>query len=133
MFPKPNFSIPDPGSKRFRVQYPNKRIQVFLTQKLFLSFQNYDPRVIPGSGSWFFTHPVSRIPDPGGQKGTGFRISDPDPQYWLQAWMTVYFWSGGAFQESKLAGPHHFKADPDVAFNFNAVRFRILIKVTTVL
>jgi hypothetical protein len=34
-----------------------------------------------GSGSCFFTHPGSQIPDPGsrGQKRTGSRITNPDP------------------------------------------------------
>jgi hypothetical protein len=54
--------------------------------------------------------------------------------------MTVDVWSGSAYQESRVAGPHHFNADPDpaladthpdLAFYFNEVRFRILIKVTT--
>ncbi len=42
--------------------------------------------------------------------------------------MTVYVWSGGAYQESRVAGPHHFNADqdpaladphPDLAFYFD--------------
>ncbi len=39
--------------------------------------------VRPGSGSWFFPHPGSR-----GQKGTGSRIPDPDPQHWM---LLVFF------------------------------------------
>ncbi len=44
---------------------------------------------IPDHGSRIlmltFSHPGSRIPDPGsrGQKGTQSRIPDPDPQHWL--------------------------------------------------
>jgi hypothetical protein len=39
----------------------------------------------PGSGKNPF-----RIPDPGsrGQKGTGSRILDPDPQHWTQWYMS---------------------------------------------
>jgi hypothetical protein len=76
------FSIPDTGSKRFRIPDPYQRIQVFLTQKFVSKLSEIwsgmfilDPDLV------FFT---SRIPDPGiekapdpgsrGQKGTGSRI-----------------------------------------------------------
>jgi hypothetical protein len=66
--PDPNFFIPDPGLKRYRIPDPDpqQRIVVFLTKKMALSFCKYD------LGCWdlgariqdpdFFP---SRIPDPG--------------------------------------------------------------------
>ncbi len=66
------FSIPYPGSA-------SKNLSI-LTQKIVYKLSAIWPRVFipnpdPGSGSWF-THHGSR-----GQKGTGSRISDPDPQH----------------------------------------------------
>ena len=57
-------------------------------------FRNVHPR----SRSWFFTHPGSR-----GQKGTGSRISDLDPQHWIPGW----FLGAGADYEgdAQLAVP----------------------------
>jgi hypothetical protein len=57
---KPNFSIPDPGSKRFRIPDPDQhqRISVFSPKKLLLSSRKYDP-------------------------GCSFWIPDPDPQHCL--------------------------------------------------
>jgi hypothetical protein len=49
--PDPNFSIPDPGSKRFRICI--KEFKYFEPQKLFLKFRKYYP-------------------------GCSFRIPDPD-------------------------------------------------------
>jgi hypothetical protein len=56
-----------------------QRIIELLTQKLSLSSQKYGFGIRdPGSGKNLF-----QIPDPGsrGQKGTGSRIPDPDPQH----------------------------------------------------
>jgi hypothetical protein len=47
-------SIPDPGSKIFRIPDPHKRRQYFLSQKLFLSSPKYD---------WGFSSQI-RIPNP---------------------------------------------------------------------
>ncbi len=58
--PDPNFSIPDPGSKRFRIA--DYRITVFLTHKLLLRSLKYDPGC------------SIRIPDP---DLDSFPISDP--------------------------------------------------------
>jgi hypothetical protein len=46
--------IPDPGSA-------SKNLSILTQKKLFLTSRKYDPGVHPGSGSWFFTHPGSRI------------------------------------------------------------------------
>ncbi len=56
-----------------------KEFKYFNPPKLFLSSRKYDPLCYPGSRSYIFTRPESRIPDPGsrGQKGTGSRIPDP--------------------------------------------------------
>ncbi len=53
-------NIPDPGS-RIRIRIKD------------------DPGCHPGSGSWFFTHPGSRI-----QGSKEHRIPYPDPQHWFQ-------------------------------------------------
>jgi hypothetical protein len=70
--PDPNFSIPDPGSKRFRIPDPDqhRRIQVFLAEK-FVSdlWETGSGMFIPDPDLDFFTYPGSR-----GQKGTGSRI-----------------------------------------------------------
>jgi hypothetical protein len=61
----PNFSIPDPGSKRFRIRTKNFSIY---TQKNFLpNSPNMIRYVHPGSGSriWILIFYPSRIPDPG--------------------------------------------------------------------
>ncbi len=57
-----------------------KIVEVF-TQKIFntyaLKYMGLGSRIRdPGSGKYLF-----RIPDPGGQKGTG--SADPDPQHWI--------------------------------------------------
>jgi hypothetical protein len=75
--------IPDPGSKYFTSRIKkipdqknpgsasaSKNLSM-LTPKFFQSSRKYDP----GSGSWFFTHPGSRI-----QASKRQRI--PDPQQW---------------------------------------------------
>jgi hypothetical protein len=66
------FSIPDPGSKRFRITDPRQRIKVFLTSKnFFYALRNMIRDVHPRSGSLFFTHPgcqiqgVKKAPYPG--------------------------------------------------------------------
>jgi hypothetical protein len=78
--PDPIFSIPDPGLTIFLIPDPDKRIQVFLTQKTVISSQNYDP----GCSSQildldFFPSPI-KILDPRVKKN---RIPDPDPQHCL--------------------------------------------------
>ncbi len=75
--PEPNFSTPDPGSKRFRIPDPgsasrNTGISVFNPKKCFSAIGNMisdvHPRIrIPIPGSWFLP-----IPDPGVKKA-------PDP------------------------------------------------------
>jgi hypothetical protein len=65
----PNFSIPDPGSKRFRIPDPHHRIQVAL--KLFL---NSRKRKNDLGCSWIQILFPSRIPNPGLKKNTGSRI-----------------------------------------------------------
>ncbi len=65
----PNFFIPDPGSKRFRIQYPHQRIQVFLTLKLLSSRKNKDGKFIPD--------PVF--------------FSIRDPQHWRKNILTLQF------------------------------------------
>ncbi len=86
--------IPDPtffhpGSELFHpgswIPDPPQRIQYFNQKKLFISSRKYDSgcssRIrIPDPDSDFLP-----IPDPRsrGQKGTGSRIPDPDPQHWL--------------------------------------------------
>ncbi len=62
--PYPNFSIPDLGSKRFRIPDPrsgsaSKNVSIF-NPKIGSKLSEYDPWC-PGSGSWYFTHPGSRI------------------------------------------------------------------------
>jgi hypothetical protein len=71
--------IPDPGSKRFRIldTDPRQRISVFLTQKLFLSFRNFDPGCSSRIRIMIFTHTVAQI-----QGSKRHRIPDPDPQHW---------------------------------------------------
>jgi len=73
-FQDPDFSIPDPRSKRSRISDPHQRIQVFLTQMFRKSRK--DPEFSSRSG--FFPHPGSRIriqgvkkaPDPGSGSAT---------------------------------------------------------------
>jgi hypothetical protein len=77
------YSIPDPNffhpGSRTRI----KEIKYFNPKKWFLSTQKYDPcclsRIRLPDPDPDFLH----IPDPGsrGQKGTGSRIQDPDPQH----------------------------------------------------
>ncbi len=58
------FSIPDPGSKKFRIRIKEF---IYLTQKIVSKlFGNMSRVVHPGSGTWFFLS----MPDPGsrGQK-----------------------------------------------------------------
>ncbi len=63
----PDFSIPVPGST-------SKNLCI-------LSSRKYVPRVVhPGSRIRILTFYPSRIPDPGGQKSTGFRIPDSASQ-----------------------------------------------------
>jgi hypothetical protein len=65
LIPDPNFSIPDPGPKRFRIQGPDKRqrVEVFLTQKNVSIIP--DPEFsLPGSGSRIQGSKKHRIPDP---------------------------------------------------------------------
>jgi hypothetical protein len=58
-----------PGATFFHPGYKSKNLSI-LTQKIvFQALGITIPVVHPGSGSCFFTHPVSR-----GQKGTGSRI-----------------------------------------------------------
>jgi hypothetical protein len=55
------FSIPDPGSKRFRFRDPHQRF--FNPKKLFLSSRKYDPDL-----DFFYTsriQGVKKAPDPG--------------------------------------------------------------------
>jgi hypothetical protein len=67
--PDPNFSIPDPGSKRFRI--PHQRIHVFLTQR---NVSKLSEIYGPGCSSRISDLDFSPIQDPGsrGQKA-------PDP------------------------------------------------------
>jgi hypothetical protein len=91
-----NFSIPDPGSKRFRIPDPNQRI---LTQKITklskirsgLFIQDPDP------GSRFFNHPESR-----GQKGTGSRIRISKNCFFKSSLCLNFF----AFSVRSLQLPH---------------------------
>ncbi len=55
----PNFFLP--GSKIFPSWIRIKEFKYFNPKKMFLSTRKYDRVVHPGSGSWFFTHPGSRI------------------------------------------------------------------------
>ncbi len=68
----PNFfssRIPNPGSKRSRIQgqkdpgsgSESKNLSIFNPNNFFWALGNMIRDVHPGSGSWFFTHPVSRI------------------------------------------------------------------------
>jgi hypothetical protein len=82
--PDPNFSIPDPGSKRSRIRIYIKRIRVFLTsKKLLLSFGNSIWDDHPGSGFFFIRDPGS--PDAGAKKASdpgsisGFATLDSRP------------------------------------------------------
>ncbi len=82
-----------PGSEFFPSRIPDlhQRIEVFKPKKWFLSSRKYDPGCASRIRLLIF-YP-SRIPDPGsrGQKGTGPRIPDPDPQHWY--FLTYrYFW-----------------------------------------
>ncbi len=67
-----NFSIPDTGSKRFRIPDPDphRRIEEFLAQKLFLSSRKYNP----GCSSWIQDFPSILEAGSRSQKGTGPRI-----------------------------------------------------------
>ncbi len=60
-----------PGSRirLFSIPDPNQKFSI-LTKKLFLSSRRY--HLGSRSGSWFFTHPGSRVQDPGVRK-------TPDP------------------------------------------------------
>ena len=62
--------IPDPG---FRI----KEFKCFNPKNCFYALGNMIQDVHPGSGSWFFTHPGSRI-----QGSKKHRIPDPDPHHW---------------------------------------------------
>jgi hypothetical protein len=93
-FPDPTFF--HPGSRIRTVSIPDtgsasKNLSIFNPKKWFLNSRKYDPGCssrIPDPDADFYP---SRIPDPGGQKGTGSRIQgskrhqipDPDPQHWL--------------------------------------------------
>ncbi len=79
--PDPNFSIPDPRSKRFRIRMRIKEYMVSsftpktvskISEKLYGMF-------IPDPGAGFFFHPGSQI-----QKSKQHRFPDPgsDPQHW---------------------------------------------------
>ncbi len=64
-------SIPDPGSKSFRIPDPDPHqiILSILTQKIVSKLSEkrseiFIPDPDPGSGSWFFTRSGSQIPDP---------------------------------------------------------------------
>jgi len=75
--PDPNFSIPDPGSKRYRISF--KEIEYFEPpSKKKILLRNLILEVYPGSGSWFFSFYPSRI-------------SDPDPQHcWnMKGWILI--------------------------------------------
>ncbi len=62
------FSIRDPGSA-------SKNWSILPQKNGFLALGNKIRVVHP-------SHSGSRTPDPGGQKGTGSRIAEPDPQHW---------------------------------------------------
>ncbi len=54
--PDPNFSIPDPGSKRFRIPDPesgsaSKNLSIFIPKNCFYAVGNMIQGVHPGSGS----------------------------------------------------------------------------------
>ncbi len=64
------FSIPDPrsrtqGQKDFRIPDPDpyriKEFNYFISKKCYQAFGNKIRDVHPGSGSWFFNHPGSRL------------------------------------------------------------------------
>ncbi len=71
--PDPNFSLPDPGSKRFRIPDPHQRIEVLLTQIVSKLSEIRFMDGHPGSRIriLIFTHPVSRSRD---KKNTRSRI-----------------------------------------------------------
>jgi hypothetical protein len=83
--PDPNFSIPDPGSKRFRIQgkkdpgsgCASKNLSIFNPAVSKLSKMIW--HVNPGSG--FFFPSRIRIRDTGVEKTPDSRIPDPDPQH----------------------------------------------------
>jgi hypothetical protein len=95
-FTKLNYFIFEMLKKKIWANF--QRIIGLYTQKLSLSSQKYgfgirDPRSgirDPASGIR-----EKHIPDPGsrGQKGTGSRIPDPDPQHWI----------GGCFDFSSIS------------------------------
>jgi hypothetical protein len=77
--PEPNFSIPDPGSNRFRILDPHPRIlvgtvRIFNPKNCYKALGKISRFVHPGSR--ILTFYPSRNPDPGsrGEKGTGSRI-----------------------------------------------------------
>ncbi len=81
-----SFSVANPGCLS-RVPDPNlfhsgSRIQIFSISE---PHQLFIPDPDLGCGSWFFTHPRSR-----GQKDTGSRIPDPDPQHCLLPFYDMY-------------------------------------------
>ncbi len=69
---------PDPGSKRFRIPDPRKRIKIFLTQKIVYKLSEiWFGMFIPDPDLDFFTHAGSRI-----QWSKRHQIPDPDPLRW---------------------------------------------------
>jgi hypothetical protein len=79
--PDPNFSIPDPRSKRFRIRMRIKEYTVssFTLKTVSKISEKLCGMFISDPGAGF-----SSIPDPRsrGQNSTGSRIPDPDPQHW---------------------------------------------------
>jgi hypothetical protein len=65
------FSIPDPDTG-----FRSKNLSILTLKNDFQALGNMVVHSVTGSGSWLFTHPRSRIPEPRsrGQKGTRSRI-----------------------------------------------------------
>ncbi len=85
--PDPNFFIRDPESKMLWIPDldPNQRIEVILTQKMFLGSQKYDLDVHPGS--------VSRIWGVKNAPNSGFWIPGPDPLHLIKYMLYSTNWS----------------------------------------
>jgi hypothetical protein len=95
--PNPDFSIPDPGSRVYKIPEPHhQRISVFSTQKLFLSSRKYDPGC-PSMIRIFF-HPGSRI-----QGSKKHRI--PDAEQWFSRYLDWCLFSLAGFV-AKQQGCH---------------------------
>jgi hypothetical protein len=74
--PDPNFSITDPGTKRFRIPTPDPYPRILSIFNLFLSFRKNNLGYSSRIPNPYFFHPEfwMRIPDPVVKKA-------PDPGY----------------------------------------------------